>query len=186
MGWTWTNKGRESVKEFFTREWPDIEIVECAVVNLRVAYMALRYTDKSKPQDVWAGILMLGYNARDPYYNFGWKDMDETQGPGFHDCPEKVLDALTPVPSRWSERTQNTAKEWRNKCRQQLAEKKNRPSIRKGSIVQLPEKVRFTNGWYEDTFKITNGRRLTARGINTSAHYKLNRRILRNATVTKG
>lgn len=105
MGWTYTQKHPgESVKDFFKREF-DYEkedgrygkIIDCAIVNLRTAYIAYE-TNASGKKEVVALVCLLHFvpNARDGF-NFGFKDMDETCGPNECDCSERILKLLTPT-----------------------------------------------------------------------------------------
>jgi len=67
---------------------------------------------------VFAAVCITGGADRyDPYFNFSYKDMDETMGPGYYDCPKGILDLLTPTDSEY-------ANEWRRKCREARENKK--------------------------------------------------------------
>ena len=105
MGWTWTHKEQgESIFDFFSSRWNDEEkredgsvilrkVLDCAVVRLKTAYLA--YEIISSNREVVACVCLLGYSK--DYYNFGFKDMDENMGPFNYDCPERILNLLTPT-----------------------------------------------------------------------------------------
>ena len=84
-------------------------VIKSAMVG-SIYYAAVEIT-KDNSCDVVAMIYKTyGQDRNDPYYNFGYKPMDETMGPGYYDCPKSILDLLTPTEYEY-------AIEWRNKCR---------------------------------------------------------------------
>lgn len=91
-------------------------------------------------QVVFAAVFLTSTNARD-YYNFAYKDMDETYGPCECDCPKGILKLLTPTENKY-------ANEWRVKCYENLAQKKNPNSFARlpvGTIIKviMPCDTRF-------------------------------------------
>lgn len=77
-------------------------------------------------QRVFGVVFLTSTDSKD-YFNFSYKEMDETVGPCYYDCPKGILDLLTPTESEW-------ANNWRAKCREQLEKKKN-----PNSLSKLPE-----------------------------------------------
>ena len=51
------------------------------------------------------------------YYNFSYKPMDESMGPGEDNCPKGILDLLTPTDSEY-------ANDWRKRCYENLKKKR--------------------------------------------------------------
>lgn len=95
-------------------------------------YSAVKKTDKETgKEDVFAAVFLTGIDTRENYFNFGYKDMDETMGPYSYDCPACILDLLTETENEY-------AKKWREKCRERIAEKKARKTD-KNSLNNLPE-----------------------------------------------
>ena len=91
-------------------------------------------------QQVFGVVFLTSTDSKD-YYNFSYKDMDETVGPCYYDCPKGILNLLSPTDSEW-------ANNWRAKCRETLEQKKNVNSLSKlpiGSIIQvtMPFDTRF-------------------------------------------
>ena len=83
-------------------------------------------------QEVFGVVFLTSTDSKD-YFNFSYKDMDETVGPCYYDCPKGILDLLTPTDSVW-------ANNWRAKCREQLEKKKNPNSLSKlpkGTVIQV-------------------------------------------------
>jgi hypothetical protein len=108
MGWTYFHREKSQsvkdtlMKEFRSDKW---EWLDFAVVKFRTAYAAIRNKETG---EVFALVCLLGYRKND-YYNFGYKDMDETMGPCESECPQRILKLLTPTDSEW-------ANQWRKRC----------------------------------------------------------------------
>lgn len=67
-------------------------------------------------QKVFGTVFLTSVNNND-YYNFSYKDMDESMGPCYYDCPESILKLLSPTDSEY-------ALNWRASCREQTSAKK--------------------------------------------------------------
>jgi hypothetical protein len=125
-------------------------------------------------REVWAAVILLDY-VRDPkeHFNFGVKELDETVGPRECDCPERILDALTPTDNE-------NARAWRLTCRARL----NRPRMPPpGTRVRFEEPLRFKDGAVLQEFVIeSHGRgRRRLRGTNGGL-YTIPRTFWKNRT----
>lgn len=146
MGWTYTHKDEgESVKEFFSKEFGyanekrKTRVLDCAVVCLREAYLAfedMNLVDGTR--EVFAIVCALDYRPLD-HWNFGYKDMDETMGPYYYNCPERILNLLTPTDNEY-------ALKWRRKCREAVERRKKVAKIKNGDILEFEEPIVFQNG----------------------------------------
>lgn len=90
-------------------------------------------------QIVFAAVFLTSTDVKD-YYNFSYKDMDESCGPYKYDCPKAILDLLTPTENEY-------ANEWRKLCRENLAKKNNPNSLNKlplGSVIKFTLKYDTT------------------------------------------
>ena len=91
------------------------------------------YEDVPKEERItWAAVFRTNVDNND-YYNFAYKDMDETVGPGYYDCPKAILDLLSETDSEY-------AKAWRQECINQAQEKKNKKkliNLAAGTIIQF-------------------------------------------------
>ena len=101
------------------------EVLKSAMVG-STYYAAVKRTTfatKDKPEDsiVFAAVCLTSTNVND-YYNFSYKDMDETYGPCQCDCPQSILSLLTPTDSKY-------ANEWRKACFDALKHKRNKVSL---------------------------------------------------------
>lgn len=117
MGWTWyhaseyTKSGRVSPSREIRKAIKD-GIGERQHVITDAFVKGVYYAAVLDECDgtVWCCICMTSTTTTD-YFNFGYKDMDEFMGPYNYDCPDRILDLLSPTDSEW-------ANEWRRKCRE--------------------------------------------------------------------
>jgi hypothetical protein len=79
------------------------------------------------------GVVFLTSTDVKDYYNFAYKDMDESCGPGACNCPKGILDLLSPTDNEY-------ANEWRNACYENIAKKKSKNGLNKlpvGTIIKV-------------------------------------------------
>lgn len=95
----------------------------------------------------FAMICLVRWNprAKDGFV-VGYKDMAETAGPYYFDCPASILDLLGPP-------INDHAAQWRAKCRQRLALTSRRKPM-PGDTLLLPEPLTFSDGIREQTFRV--------------------------------
>lgn len=107
-------------------------------------------------QKVHAVVFLTSVKSKE-FFNFGYKDMDETMLPYYYDCPKSVLDVLSPTDN-------DSANEWRKQCRERIASKNDGKSLSKlpvgsiirytgndGKIVELikqPPAYQFKTAWW--------------------------------------
>lgn len=138
MGWLWMNKPKGmKVTDFLVNHsgalrWTDspyeYKVLDTSIVQLKTFYCAVEQVHKETGERrVWAAVFLLGYAPKD-YHNFGYKDMDETCGPCEAQCPERILDLLTPTEHAY-------ALDWRARCRAYHAARKARPKIKIGDTL---------------------------------------------------
>lgn len=107
-------------------------------------YAAVEHIQPDGSRRVWAAITLVKTNIKD-YWNFAYKDMDETVGPCECKCPVGILNLLTETGHEW-------AKEWRESCWKYHAKQKEKRS--KPSLGKLPvgTVIEFT---LEDSYSVT-------------------------------
>lgn len=117
MGWWghylgYTPKGQERIKYVIEEEGYDAEDerhiwkpLATALVGSTV-YLAVERTEKATGKKVVYAEVCL--TRMDRGYMMV-KAMSDTMGPGYYDCPKRILDLLTPTDSEW-------ANEWRRMC----------------------------------------------------------------------
>lgn len=148
MGWLYMQslKGHYGPRQYldaqftFTRSELTSKVLRSAFVGMRVYYAAIEHIRHEKNERiVFAAVCLVRYNPRDREgYIFGYKDMDETVGPNESDCPEGILDLLTPTEYPY-------AQAWRARCQENLARvvrlranhrrARVRPSVRPATVV---------------------------------------------------
>lgn len=159
MGWMWEPRPpgkslREILMQKATYESGPVRsrALDCAIVKLRTAYLAVEYEDTRKgTRKVYGLVFLLGYAPNDPF-DFGHKDVDEDMGPCEDECPERILDLLTPT-------EHPHALNWRRRCRERIEASKAAPAIRTGAWLKLSRPLRFADGSSHDTFYVANARR---------------------------
>ena len=121
-------------------------------------YSAVKSTNKTNGfEQVFATIFLTSVDNRS-YYNFSYKDMDETCGPCYNDCPKAILDLLTPTDSKY-------ANDWRNACREVLkAKAEHRAS--NTSLDKLPYGAKIEVEWDGKPLVLTKEQRFR-RGVKS-------------------
>ena len=111
------------------------ELLKSAMVG-STHYAAVRKTifaTETEPESVkvFAAVTLTKVDNKD-YYNFAYKDMDESVGPCECKCPKAILDLLTPTEYEY-------AKEWRKRCYENLKKKKDSNALGNlpiGSVIK--------------------------------------------------
>lgn len=119
---------------------------------------------------------------------FGYKDMGETSGPNAANAPLRIidkLDKLRPIDPNDESYGAKWARDWRQRCRDNAAKAKKRPTLSKGMIVKFsdngPEFVLVSaagprRGWH---VRMLNGH-------GTGSLYRASAKQLNNATIIQG
>lgn len=153
-----------------------LRVLASACPGNRVYYAAAQILEDGKPGEVVAVVCLVRWNprAKDGYV-FGYKDMDETMGPCEADCPQRILDMLTP--------TDNVhALEWRERCRANLARRAR--GLGDGDRIRLPEPVTFSDGRSLQEFIVSRrGRLLLLRDPLTGGLYRIPHLMARGWTL---
>lgn len=180
MGWTYTYRSpNQTIKDFLAehvncenerKRW---RLLDCAIVHLRTAYMAVEIIDKNEAGEldqstrkVVAFVFLLDYRPKD-HYNTGYKDMDETMRPYQCDCPERILRLLTPTDSEY-------AVWWRESCWKKIKRRKERIRPKVGDIIRSEQPLRYSDGVVRQQFQVLSTRPFYARCLKTGVRCKLN------------
>ena len=128
MGWTWQcakfydRKGNINRKaecdDLYT--WNNEETGDkCRVLKSAMVgatwYGACERSRPGQQPYVFAGVCLTSVD-RHAGFDFGYKDMDESEGPCERDCPVSILNLLSSRDDEW-------ALEWREDCRDNAAQK---------------------------------------------------------------
>lgn len=130
-----------------------------------IYYAALKYTEDfiekypNYKDAVFAVVIITSVDNKDPYFNFSYKDMDESMGPCFYDCPLSILNLLTPTDSEF-------ANQWRDTCR--IRNKKLKEGL---SSMSIGSTIEITMPF--DTISYAKGERviLTKEKYGKRAHW---------------
>jgi hypothetical protein len=159
----------------FTRPELTSKVLRSALVGMRVYYAAIEHVRHEKSERiVFAAVCLVRYNPRDREgYIFGYKDMDETVGPNESDCPEAILDLLTPTEYPY-------AQAWRTRCRENAAARRalsSKPSPRPGQTIVFDQPLSFSDGRSLDRFEVLanprSHRTMLFRATDTGGLYRI-------------
>lgn len=157
MGWTETHKPNGmKIDDFFANFWDGSK---CRWLGKGYLVERREYYRPAITEDgeAFAVVMMVSFNPRDTYFNFAYKDMEESMGPNIHRAPAAMLDLL----DSYGEPKHEWAKEWRAKCRK-YAERK--AAIKNGAIVKFKRVLEFTDGFASDTMVIVERESVGRRG----------------------
>jgi hypothetical protein len=165
MGWEFQYQGTKTPLQILKQDYPSFDFV---ATNRKgnVIYAALRKDDK--PEIVFAGIFLL--QTRDGM--LGVKAMGEDSWPYYYGASQRVLDALT-------EPATDYAREWRDKCRQELAKPKIK--LEAGMTVKFDPPLAFRDGLERDTLKVEDPKRRTFRDDDGYILFKIDAGTLKDA-----
>lgn len=148
MGWDFSNRPKGmTTRAYFEREFshgtPDArtEFLGTAMVG-STFYAAVHVLGTD---EVYA-LVCLTQRARG-YFNFGYKDMDETMGPDAAEMPSKLLDMLSPTENEW-------ALSWRSRCRQNAHRATVAASLQRGDIIKITSSPLQFRGYAGDVREI--------------------------------
>jgi hypothetical protein len=162
MGWTCYRKPANVKAELDgLLTWSDANgvrrVLDSGIVNFHTYYAAVEHTKPTGERIVFAAVTLLQFT----HGEFCRKDLDETCGPTERECPERILDLLTPTDSEF-------ALQWRWDCRAFHARKADNKVV-DGATVKL------NGSWVgTDTFiahKVRGGWRFQP--VNGLGAYKL-------------
>lgn len=145
MGWIFTYKAPgQSIEDFFKHRFDCVNEhgsrkILATSARLNVAYMAVELIPKGKEREVFGLVCIIKRAPSDPSYNFGYKDVDESDGPFHTECPAKILDLLTPTDNEY-------ALEWRKRCRENIEKAEKAKQIKVGDVVEFEAPICFLNG----------------------------------------
>lgn len=152
MGWTSLHKDYGmTVDEFFEKEFESTDFKfasKGALVNMSEYYRAVYIPSKKQ----YFALVCRVHFERDNYYNFSYKDMDESEEPYYYNCPARVLQIV-----EQSEPCNENARRWREKCHKVLEKKQAVKSLDFGTVIRFSTTFHFGNDVEEDTFRIVDG-----------------------------
>lgn len=145
MGWCSFHLN-EPVKEWFINGFGSERdrVLDVAIVKRNTLYAAVRNTANS--EEIICFVYLLRWSK--DWNNFSYKDMTEFCGPTEAECPERILKLLTPL--KGDTDSDKYAKNWRERCYELLAKRK---QLKGGiKIIKTEKPIRFTSGDEYNTF----------------------------------
>lgn len=130
MGWTSYHTERSTKDEIiYSLERYGHKVLKYAAVN-GAHYAAVLELNSNK---VFGYVALVRRSST--YENFCIKEMDDTMGPCYYDCPAAILDLLSPTESEF-------ANNWRKKCREcaNILKVKN---MKPGCIFKLKSAINY-------------------------------------------
>lgn len=163
MGWLTgiprtTLSPREEIDRLLTVEHAggSQRVLKSALVGMREYYAAVEHIVPDKPRQVSAAMWLVHFGRGAERDTWGYKDMDETMGPCYYQCPAKILDLLT-------EPLNESAANWRTQCRETIASRTKARGVRIGQSITLGRPLRFSNGYTIERFDVV--RHPSGRGV---------------------
>ena len=141
MGWTSVNKPKGmSLDEFFNKEFKcdTLKLIGKGYTkNLSEYYRACYNVEKG----VYFALVCKIHFGKG-YYNFSYKDMDESENPYFYNCPKRIMDII-----ERSQPVNDMSKEWRMNVHKVLDTK-----LTKGKVITFKKPIDFGE-FSENTFR---------------------------------
>ena len=141
MGWTSVNKPKGlSLDEFFDKEFKceSLKLIGKGYTkNLSEYYRACYNVEKG----VYFALVCKIHFGKG-YYNFSYKDMDESENPYLYNCPKRIMDII-----ERSQPVNDMSKEWRMKVHKVLDTK-----LTKGKVITFKKPIDFGE-FSENTFR---------------------------------
>lgn len=145
MGWTsMPRTSGQDLKSTILNEFsntsddPHAGPQDIAIVRRNTAYIA--YREPGPGGKCFALIVLLRHEARE----LMMKDMSEFEGPNESECPERILDLLTPLDDRSDPR--GWARAWRARCRANHQRRARARALAPGDVIRFPNPFSFSDG----------------------------------------
>ena len=159
MGWTSVNKPKGmSLDEFFDKEFKcdSLKLIGKGYTkNLSEYYRACYNVERG----VYFALVCKIHFGKG-YYNFSYKDMDESENPYFYNCPKRIMDII-----ERSEPVNDMSKEWRMKVHKVLDTK-----LTKGKVITFKKPIDFGE-FSENTFRYLGNNKF--RSMNRGGVYTI-------------
>ena len=154
MGWTGIHaihysNGKIDRKAEMDERWtqtehngyPELTVLKSSMVG-SVYYAAIQIKRNGIVESVFGTTALTHVDSKD-YFNFAYKDIDESMGPYESNCPKGILDLLTPTDNEY-------ANAWRERCRQNMQKKKDKKTK---ATLPVGTVIRFTR-WDGKTYEL--------------------------------
>jgi hypothetical protein len=184
MGWTGTHydKRNGGLRGFFEREFcldnefRTLKFLDFAALKRgQECYAACESVVKATGERKVFALVILCKFTRDEF-NLTYKDMDESMGPCYHDCPERILNLLTPPEGTY-------APAWRKTAWERVNERKAaRGRLKVGDTLFFPKGLKFRDGVERRTFIVMSLKPKRFRSGDDGCHVRLSAETLKYST----
>jgi len=134
-----------------------LEVVDCALVRRTEGYIALKRTIK-KENKSYVFLLALKIQWSNDWFNFTYKELDESEYPYMFNCPERIFKKLSPIEDFEDDMTTEPAKNaiaWRTEVKKRIELRK---KLKNGVKFEVDTPVDF--GVFKATkFTVKNRRK---------------------------
>lgn len=190
MGWWSANKNNgQSFKEWATKKYTFEDdnikhtVLDVGVVNFHEVYMACERI--SKKDGVKYTYCLVALVRKDSYSELMVKEMDETMGPYYHNCPKKIMNLLSPVRKlRVMGRSYSNAKDWRKTVLANHEKKAIIKNLVYGKTIKFNRLINFRQDGNDikfDTFKMVEPKKMVFRAMGENGFLvKLNRQFMKD------
>jgi hypothetical protein len=117
---------------------------------MRTYYAAIESIKDGK-REVFAAVCLVRHNPRSTDgHVFGYKEMTEHYGPNESECPEAILDLLTPIEHEY-------AVQWRERCRATILARRAvsaKPTPRPGQTIIFDPPLQLNDGTSVSVFQV--------------------------------
>lgn len=171
MGWVFSHRPKGySHKDWFQQHvYGNTATLVDVAAKRSVAYAAVYVEPASGDPFITADVIRFrwvpGY-----YCNFGYKIESELAGPRVYDCPQRILEVLSPLD--WiqdpGDSSYEWARKWRAACEERLRRRRERPKVAKGDVIEFAHPIDFGRWGKHKRFEITDLRRNFARPVGCS------------------
>jgi hypothetical protein len=163
MGWLYSHPTRAALVESLRS--PTRFRAGCTVLKSRVIGSRHWYLIEGPDKVRMVGLDLLGVSDK----QHGYKDMDETMGPYYYDCPAAWLDMCTAPLNEYS-------RAWRETVRVHAARKSERQRLVSGTVVQY--------GSHQYRLEVSLGRRgWDVTRVSDGMCFRMKARQLADATI---
>lgn len=199
MGWIFTQVQKGQAGEYLkkTMTWDNEhskgELLKGAFVNWHEYYAAVKITKKDSNKTYTIAVICLIQYAPKDYYNFGYKDLEESMGVYKNNCPASILKLLTPCEEIYDKDSNSYkySKNWRIACWENIFRNNDANRLKNNSVIKFDKPIHFTNNEDVDTFLVKKKGRSTkfhkyyleTKSYSPYNYYNISKNILKNYKV---
>ena len=123
MGWTSERSSKQSLRQLTDQDiWDKVQSITYSWMNIAMAHLHRTSGQTGDYYEVYLVglsrktgnrfimVLLLDIWEYQGAHEIGWKEIEESMGPAYHNCPKEFF--------KWVEAPNDYAKNWRKECEQ--------------------------------------------------------------------